>query len=79
VEEWNSLKQSPFHLSTLSLGVFVNIFSNKNIAYLLLHVVLSSHSIYVVFVDLTEAYMMNALYYILSTKAYLEFAGISRM
>jgi hypothetical protein len=26
VEEWNSLKQRPFLLSTLSLGVFVNIF-----------------------------------------------------
>jgi hypothetical protein len=26
VEEWNNLKQSPFLLSTLLLGVFVNIF-----------------------------------------------------
>jgi hypothetical protein len=70
VEEWNSLKQSPFLLSTLSLGVFcIYIFSNKNITYLLLHVVLSGHSIYVVFVDLTEAYMMDALYNILLYKS----------
>jgi hypothetical protein len=68
VEEWNSLKQSPFLLSTLSLGVFVNIFLNKNIAYHLLHVVPSGHSIYVVFVDLSEAYIMNALYNILLYK-----------
>jgi hypothetical protein len=44
---------------------FYKYFLNKNIAYHLLHVVLSGHSIYVVFVDLTEAYIMNALYNIL--------------
>jgi hypothetical protein len=75
VEEWNNLKQSPFLLSTLSLGAFVNIFSNKNIAYLLLHVVLLGHSIYVVFVDLTEAYIMNALYNIL---LYKSLSGVCR-
>jgi hypothetical protein len=57
------------------LDFFVYIFSNKNIAYLLLHVVLSSHSIYVVFVDLTEAYMMNALYNIL---LYKSLSGVCR-
>jgi hypothetical protein len=56
----------PFNPITWSfLYIF---FSNKNIAYLLLHVVLSGHSIYVVFVDLTEAYMMDVLYNILLYK-----------
>jgi hypothetical protein len=44
-------------------------FWNKHLAYLLLHVVLSGHLIYVVFVDLTKAYIMNALYNILLYKS----------
>jgi hypothetical protein len=38
-------------------------------------VVLSGHSIYVVFVDLTEAYIMNALYNIL---LYKSLSGVCR-
>jgi hypothetical protein len=50
VEKWNSVKQSPFHPSILSLGVFVYMLKRKHS----LHspsMVHSNRSLYVVFVD----------------------------
>ena len=51
VEEWNSLKQITILLQSSQLEKHFKIFENKNIAYLLLFVVLSNHSVYVVFLD----------------------------
>jgi hypothetical protein len=51
VEEWNSLKQSPFSLLNPVTWSFFIYFRNKNLAYLLLHMAHSIHSLYVVFVD----------------------------
>ena len=51
VEEWNSLKQITIFLQSSQLEKHFKIFENKNIAYLLPFVVLSNHSIYIVFLD----------------------------
>ena len=50
VEEWNSLKQITIFLQSSQLEKHLR-FLKQNIAYLLLFVVLSNHSIYVVFLD----------------------------
>ena len=51
VEEWNSLKQITIFLQSSQLEKHFKIFENKNIAYLLFFVVLTNHSVYVVFLD----------------------------
>ena len=71
VKKWNSLKQITFFPSIKSTGETFKNFVNKNIAYLLLFVVLSNHSIYVVFWDPHQA-LMTLPSFCLLLKAYVE-------
>ena len=72
VQEWNIVKQSPFHLSILSLGVFIDF--QKNHSLPLCYCGTLRSLTYLVFVDLTKAFKDWCLEKILPLKRlYLEF------
>ena len=57
--------------SAKSIGETFKIFENKNIAYLLLFVVLSNHSVYVIFLNPHQG-IDECAFFLPTSKAYVE-------